>query len=118
MRTMSLKSLLYLAPLLLIGSDAHANSVLETKVPFPFMVQNHAMPAGQYRIERDTLHPSLLVIRGERGVHATFVTLTRDAPGKDPAGNKATLVFTRHEKTYQLTDVWENSTVGEEIPQK
>ena len=55
MGTMKLKSLLYAVPLLMIGSVAHANSVLETKVPFPFMVQNHMMPAGQYRIERDTL---------------------------------------------------------------
>ena len=118
MRTMSRKSLLFVAPLLLIGSVARADSILETTVPFPFMVQNHLMPAGQYRIERGTLHPSLLVIRGERGIHATLVTLTNEAPGRDPAGDKATLVFTRHEKTYQLKDVWENNTVGEEIAQK
>ena len=58
------------------------------------------------------------MIRGEKGVHATFVTLTNEAPGQDPAGDKATLVFTRHEKTYQLKDVWENSTQGEEIVQR
>ena len=57
MRTMSLKSLLFVAPLLLIGSVARADSILETKVPFPFMVQNHLMPAGQY--DRASDAPSL-----------------------------------------------------------
>ena len=115
MGTMSRKSLLFAVPLLLVGSVAGADNIVETKVPFPFMVQNHMLPAGQYRIERETLHPAILVIQGEKGIHATFVTLTNAAPGRDPGGNKPTLVFTRQENTYRLKDVWENGTEGEEI---
>ena len=55
------------------------------------------------------------MIRGEKGIHATAIALTIGAPGQDPAGDKAMLVFTRHEKTYQLKDVWENNAEGEEI---
>ena len=118
METMSRTSLLFAVPLLLIGSAAHADSVLETKVPFPFTVQNHVLPAGQYRIEHDSVHPSILVIKGEKGLRATFITSTVGAPGQDPAGNKPVLVFTRHDQTYQLKDVWENAAEGQEVVQR
>ena len=82
MRPTKRNSLLFVLPLLLVGSVARADSIVETKVPFPFMVQNHAMPAGDYRIERDAKQPAILLIRGEKGTHATAIALTIGAPGR------------------------------------
>ncbi len=118
MGTTKRRSLLLVLPLLLISGVARASTIVETTVPFPFKVQNHAMPAGEYRIERDADNPAVLVIRGEKGTHATCIALASPASGQDPEKDKAVLVFTKHEQTYQLKDVWEGSGEGQEIVQR
>ena len=37
------------------------------------------------------------------------------AAGHDPAGEKPTLTFTRHETQYRLTGIWESGTDGQAI---
>ena len=118
MKSISRRALMLVVPLLLIGSVARAEPVVQAKVPFPFMVQNRVFPAGEYRLERDDLNPAVLIIRGERGTHASGIVTTIGASGEDPKGDKAALVFTRHETMYRLKDVWESRTQGQEIVQR
>ena len=101
--------------LLLTSGSASAGTV-EATVPFPFTVGTRVLPPGQYRVERDMSDPTILMIQGEHGVHAAAITQSTEAPGHDPAGHQAALVFTRGESGYRLKDVWESRDTGRELP--
>jgi hypothetical protein len=93
-------------------TNASASSIMEVKVPFPFVVNRQIFPAGEYRIERGDTSTSILLIRGEHAKHAGMFAMTIPASGQDPAGWKPALTFTRSENQYRLTDVWESGTQG------
>ena len=103
------------AALVLCGSGRAMASEMEVNIPFAFMVQQQSMPAGAYRVVRETDDPSVVMIRGEKGNKASMVAMTRPAPGHDPAGNKPSLTFKRVENQYQLSDIWDSGTAGQEI---
>jgi hypothetical protein len=54
--------------------------------------------------------------RVERGRHDNHesgaIVLTRAADGRDPAGDKPVLIFTRVENQYRLSTVWDSGTEG------
>ena len=114
MRSIVRKSVM-LAGALLLFAGANANAAegysFEVKVPFPFVVTGHTFPAGQYMVEEQANGTSLL-LRGEKGNHAvTFLTTIR-ASRQEPAGTKPALTFTRDEKQYRLSSVWESGSQG------
>jgi hypothetical protein len=115
MRSMMSKSMVLAGAFLLVAgatTKAAASSVVEVKVPFPFVVNGRSLPAGQYMVERDDTSPSVLLIRGEKGNHtATFVS-SMPAGGQDPAGSAPVLLFKRDENQYRLSSVWESSSEG------
>jgi hypothetical protein len=106
------------AILLSVAGTAQAGMepVVKADVPFAFVVNGQNMPAGRYRIERDDLSPSLLLIRGDQKNNraATFVLSIRDG-GRDPAGSAAVLTFKHVENTYQLTSVWDSPDDGFDV---
>jgi hypothetical protein len=102
--------------LLLTAGAAMAGPVVTVRVPFPFMVRDQVLPAGDYRVERAGVDPAVLIIKGEHGVHAMVITSSVEAHGKDPAGDQSALVFTREGNSYRLKDVWEDRDDGQEIP--
>jgi len=102
------------ALLIFAGGTARA-AVVEVKVPFPFVVQGHQLPAGQYRLERDATNSSVVLIHGKKGNTATLFVLTTPAPGHDPDGDKPALTFTRYESQYRLADIWESGGQGREV---
>lgn len=117
MRSTLTKSLIgMLAAVLLSAGAASAADVLEAKVPFPFVVNGHTFPAGQYTIERAGSSPSVFVIRGENGKTATaaFVA-TRPAGHHAPASDMPALQFKKTENQYKLSAVWESSTDGQAV---
>jgi hypothetical protein len=59
------------------------------------MVRDRMLPAGDYRVERADVDPTVLIIKGEHGVHSMVITSSVEAHGKDPAGDSSALVFTR-----------------------
>lgn len=113
MKSIMRKSVLLAGAFLVLGS-ANANAsgwnVLEVKVPFPFVVNGHTLPAGQYMVEQEG--GSALLLRGEKENHAALFAMTVSASGHDPAGTKPTLTFTRHENQYRLSSVWRSSNEG------
>ena len=107
--------------LLLGGASARAGTI-EVKVPFPFVVNGHTLPAGQYSLEREGL--DVLYIRGEKtaspaahgtpgisGMPGLFVQ-TQPASGSDPAGETPILMFAPHEKEHRLVGIWESRDQG------
>jgi hypothetical protein len=110
MQTVLKRSLwLAAAAILLQGGVARAAS-MEVKVPFPFLVHGHMLPAGQYRVEEEGTN--LLLIRGEKKTHGEAFVTTIPATGHDPAGETPTLTFTQHETEHRLSGVWDSAYDG------
>lgn len=101
----------------LLASVAAAQAgTLEVNVPFAFMVGGQKMPAGVYRIERDSQMPSsVMLIRGEHGNTAQLFVQTTPVKGANPAGDAPALVFVPDETANRLTQVWGSPTAGQEV---
>jgi hypothetical protein len=101
------------ACLLATAGTAHAQDVLDVKIPFAFVVKGQSFPAGQYTIERAAMNESVLLIRGQHGNPRAMFVATRptDEPHA-PAGDRPAVQFTRHENQYRLSSVWESASDG------
>jgi hypothetical protein len=100
-----------------LASDATGAAVLHVKVPFPFLVEGQALPAGEYSVQAVEAYPSTLLIRGAKGSIPHVLVLTMPVAGHHPAGGKPAMTFTRYETPYRLTDVWESRGRGRAIVQ-
>jgi hypothetical protein len=116
MRSILTKSLIgALAGVLVTAGTAAAADVLEAKVPFSFVANGQSFPAGQYTIERAGSNPSVLLIRGENGIHAAAFVATRPADNHAPGRDMPVLQFTKHENQYRLSAVWESASDGRTV---
>ena len=104
-----------IACVVVTAANAAAADVVDVKVPFPFVANGQNFPAGQYTIERAGMGTSVLLIRGDRDNRAAAFVSTTPADGRDPAGDKPALTFTRHENQYRLSAVWESATEGQKL---
>ena len=93
-------------------AQAGISTVLEAKVPFPFVVNGQTFPAGTYTVQRDDMSSSVLLIRGEKNNHAAAFVATTPDGGHDPAGSQPTMQFKRHETQYRLASVWQSENMG------
>lgn len=109
------KATLLAAGLLVFAGGTANAAVINVKVPFPFVVQGTTLPAGQYRVQRDDVNSSVILIQAERGHNASMFVLTTPAAGHDPAGNTPALTFKRYENQYRLADIWEMGGQGHEV---
>jgi hypothetical protein len=90
---------------------AGLTEVLEVKIPFPFVVGDQTLPAGEYRIQRDDYAPGALMIRSEHGSAASAILNTRPA-AEAPSGEQPSLQFKHVENKYLLSNVWMPDGVG------
>ena len=100
---------------LLASAVAAQAETLEVHVPFAFLVGSTQMPAGTYRLERDSSWSSVMLIRGEHGNTAQAFVLTTPLKGGSPAGDSPALVFVPDETANRLTQVWGSPSTGEEV---
>ena len=106
---------LAMASVFAVAAAAHAET-LDVKVPFAFMVGSQKMPAGEYRVERDSSMPSsVILIQGQHGNRAQLFVQTTPLIGANPAGDAPALVFVPDETAQRLTQVWGTSRTGQEI---
>jgi hypothetical protein len=98
--------------LVFAGAKASAadRNVMEVTVPFPFVAQGRAFPAGQYTVTEEG--GSIIFLHGEKGNHVATFVMTRPASGHDPAGERPALTFTRHENQNRLSSIWESGGQG------
>jgi hypothetical protein len=95
-------------------ASARAEEIITVKIPFPFVVEHKEYPAGRYDIRADDVDADVIWIEGMNN-RSAVVALTVRVDGRDPAGTQPALVFTRLEKSYQLSQIWESSTEGREL---
>src|ERR1700733_1275226 len=75
--------------------------VLKADIPFPFVVANHALPAGHYVVS--TLGEQTIRIANSHKQGAFVLTSRVDGRASESLGN---LVFYRYEDSYFLAQVW------------
>lgn len=93
-------------------ASAQGTTVAEVTIPFAFQTPNQALPAGTYRIDRESGH--LILLRGTNQA-AGFVDM--HAATKLHAPNHGYLVFDRSGDKYFLRQIWQaGETDGLECP--
>ena len=118
MRSLLSKSVLIASAVVLLGgvaARADAQDAVKVKVPFPFVVHGQTLPAGEYRIERLELEPSILFIESTTNVNQAVFVATMPAAGHDPQKDRPVVTFARHENEYVLSNVWESSDEGQTV---
>jgi hypothetical protein len=96
-------------------SSARAQGTITVKVPFPFVVNHEEFPAGQYDIRTVGSVGTVISIEGMNNRSFAFA-LTVPTVGRDPEGDQPVLVFKRYENGYRLSQIWESSAEGRELP--
>jgi hypothetical protein len=116
----SILSFSLIACALAIGSLASTQSSLaqnsaslaKVNIPFAFQAGSRAMPAGMYRIDRESRN--LIVLHGPG--QAVAYVVTSDAI-KVQAPDHGNLLFARYGDTYFLRQIWTaGNSIGLEFP--
>jgi len=118
MKSLLSKSVLIASAVVLLGgvaARADAQEAVKVKVPFPFVVHGQTLPAGEYRIQRLELEPSILFIESTKDANQGVFVATMPASGHDPQKDRPVVTFTRHENEYVLSNVWESSEEGQTV---
>jgi hypothetical protein len=103
------------AVLTLGAARADASDTIRARVPFPFVVQNKTLPAGQYLLVREDTDPAVVLIREVSRPYAAAFVVTNGAAGHDPAGEHPCLTFARYENQYRLSNIWESRNEGRTV---
>ena len=112
MKALRLGSLIWLFLALAALLPLHAQTAtIDVQVPYPFMVENATLPAGEYRIAAFT--DNTLIIRSKAGDTA-LLCLTIPAGG-GPKAVDPQLVFQRQGSQYFLAEVWLKSSHGRQL---
>jgi hypothetical protein len=106
MQRLSKKAGLLAAALVMFFGGSARASTLDVKVPFPFVIQGRAFPAGEYRLERDAEDPFVFLIKGAKSHAEPMFFMTMPASDQDAVGEKAGVTFVRHESQYRLVEIW------------
>jgi len=118
MKSLLSKSVLIASAVVLLGgvaARADAQEAVKVKVPSPFVVHGQPLPAGEYRIQRLELEPSILFIESTKDANQGVFVATMPASGHDPQKDRPVVTFTRHENEYVLSNVWESSEEGQTV---
>ncbi len=82
--------------------QAQTRPAAKADIPFDFIVANHRMPAGSYRIER--LSPQLLAVSNENGRANSFVQVIPTRSSK--VADHGKLIFHRYGTVNYLAQLW------------
>ena len=111
-------TLIGMLSLLLAAGSALAQSAGQTvqaNIPFSFVVNKQALPAGQYTISRIGTGGNALVIHDDTRKE-NMVALSNNLESRDPAA-KTKLVFRCYGDRYFLSQVWiQGSSAGRQLP--
>lgn len=94
------------------ASAQSATALAEANIPFSFQMGTQTLPAGNYRIDRESVH--LLLLRGPNQA-AGFVTMNTAIASNAP--KHGSMVFDHYGDKYYLRQIWtEGTTSGFECP--
>jgi hypothetical protein len=114
MKTSLATIILGAAVLALSAGTAQAEELCRVSVPFPFEVNGHMLPQGQYLVYAADENPSVVHIEGITNKASAIVSTTPDSRPAS-AGAKPGLTFVRHGSDYQLSQIWETGEYGLDV---
>lgn len=92
-----------------------AQEPVVANIPFQFTAGEMTLPAGEYRVQKESDSSSALLIRSTDGNGTTMVMTF--AASKNAPQAKSKLVFNRYRNRYFLTQVWSaGSSQGRQLP--
>ena len=94
------------ALLVTVLGSAHAAQAIRANIPFQFVVEGKALPAGEYDFIRSTDDQSIQVIPLKKGPSTAALVLTRMGRGIHTTPGDAHLVFDKVGETYFLSEFW------------
>jgi hypothetical protein len=86
-------------------AHAQVTTGLQGNIPFEFQVGETVLPAGEYRITRNTNSQSILELRSLEGKPGILLLASPQLTAKSAQNTK--LVFHRYGSTYFLRQVWQ-----------
>jgi hypothetical protein len=86
-------------------------AAIECRIPFSFVVDAKALPAGTYRVDTSAAQGLLEVRDMRHGAFALGIALD------DPRTPETKLVFHRYGDQYVLREVWTGDGLGRELPE-
>jgi hypothetical protein len=96
------------------GTCYAQQTVLTVKIPFAFQAGNHAMPAGEYRVER--LLSGTELVQELRQMDGDAVMTVHTVSVESKTGNQnPELVFNRYGQTYFLSQIWTGGAHGRKL---
>lgn len=92
------------------------NSTIVAEVPFQFVAANRVVPAGECKVQAETMDGKTLIIRNVEAKKSLFASIS-ETESKQPASNY-TLVFARYGNQYFLTGIkLAGSNIGYRLPE-
>lgn len=96
-------------------AQSESKPLLKMKVPFPFVVEDQTLPAGEYLVS--ALQPERTILISCRGARLLRIQIVSPHYARRPSENSR-LIFDRYGNTYFLREVWTTGTeVARVLPQ-
>jgi hypothetical protein len=93
-----------------------SSSTIVAEVPFQFVAANRVVPAGECKVQAETMDGKTLIIRNVEAKKSLFASIS-ETESKQPASNY-TLVFARYGNQYFLTGIkLAGSNIGYRLPE-
>jgi hypothetical protein len=89
--------------------------VLITNIPFAFQVGNQTLPPGDYRLETESTGSARFQVLREVDTNRVVILSTLPAAAR-PEGDPM-LLFHRYGQTYFLSQIWNGTTDGLQLPE-
>jgi len=96
----------FVALLAMVVGSAQAAQTVRANIPFQFVVEGKALPAGEYDFVRSDNELTVRVISQNKGPSAVALVLTRLGQGIHTTQGDAHVVFDKIGDTYFLSELW------------
>ncbi|HXZ42254.1 MAG TPA: hypothetical protein VEG68_16030 [Terriglobales bacterium] len=104
---------LFLALLVAVCLPAAAQTQLHVNIPFNFVVDGKALPAGQYTVRQ--VFPNDDMVWGLFGDHHSAMVVTGTLQSVS-ASHELSLIFLHQGEQYSLTRIWTSEHLSRDVP--
>ena len=90
--------------------------VLVTNIPFEFQIGNQTLPPGDYRVETELTGSARFQMLRQVDTNRVVILSTFPVESKAEGGDPM-LIFHRYGQTYFLSQIWNGTAEGRELPE-
>lgn len=97
------------------SSSARADELGRVTIPFPFTVNGHTLPQGQYDVRTDDQETSVVMLDNVMNPKTGAIFSTIPDYRRGPAREKLMLTFVQRGSEHQLSAVWQPGQSGRDV---